>query len=329
VARLAALGAPGAPRADARGARRSGSPRHLERIEARAATEDELRLVHPPEQIAAVRDARRRVRLESATFFGPGTWQAATVAVGGLLAAVEAVVAGRVGNALALLRPPGHHAGPAGPAGFCVFNAVAVAARAARRRGLAERVAVVDWDAHDGNGTRDALAEEPQTLLVSIHQDGLFPPGSGGLEQNHEGAINVPLPAGSGDAAYADAFERVVEPALRRFRPDLVLVSAGQDAGAFDPLGRMSVTTEGFRALAAGVARLAEELSGGRLVLFHEGGYSIEHLPLCNVAIVEALAGLPASFESDPLEPDVRPGLRDAEREALAAATAALPRWAA
>jgi acetoin utilization deacetylase AcuC-like enzyme len=201
---------------------------------------------------------------------------------------------------------------------------VAVAARDARRRGLAKRVAVVDWDVHDGNGTRDALANEPATLVISIHQEGLYPPGSGGLDENGEGAVNVPLPAGSGDAVYAAAFDGIVEPALRGFQPDLLLVSAGQDAGAFDPFGRMSVTTEGFRALTAGIARLADELCDGRLALFHEGGYSLEHLPLCNVAIAEALAGLPASFASDPLEPDVAPDLRDAERGAVDAAASAL-----
>ena len=306
----------------------SGVLERLDRIEARAATEQELGLVHPPEHIAAVRNAHRRVQVEAATFAGPGSWEAASVAVGGLLEAVDAVAASRVRNAFALLRPPGHHAGPGGPAGFCLFNAVAVAARHARRRGLAKRVAVVDWDVHHGNGTRDALASDAAALLISIHQDSLFPPGSGGLAESRDGAVNVPLPPGSGDAAYALALERIIAPALRGFRPDLLLVSAGQDAGAFDPLGRMSVTTEGFRALAAGVARLADELCGGRLVLFQEGGYSLEHLPLCDVAIVEALADLPASFETDPLEPDVAPDLRDDERAAIDAAAAALPRWA-
>jgi acetoin utilization deacetylase AcuC-like enzyme len=310
---------------------RAGVLAHVARVPARAASEAELLLVHTQEHLDAVRagssgEGIRTIGPEARA--GAGSWEAAAVAVGGLVECVERVLGGELTNAYVICRPPGHHASAEQAMGFCLFNAVAVAARHLQAGRGIERVAIVDWDVHHGNGTQDVFYEDGSVLFVSLHQDDLYPKGLGTRSERGRGdsegtTVNVPLPAGSGDDGYGLAFEQVVEPALRRFRPELLLVSAGQDPAASDPLGRMSVTTEGFRRLAAGSRRLAEELCGGRLVAFHEGGYSIDHTPLCNLAILEALADLPPSWDRDPIELDVPAGVSHAEHEAIEAAALA------
>jgi acetoin utilization deacetylase AcuC-like enzyme len=301
---------------------RSGVLASLVRVPAREATVEELELVHPASLIETVRAASERGGLE---WVGPeartsaGTWTAARLAVGGLLEAVDRVSAGELENAFVCCRPPGHHASAEQAMGFCLFNAVAVAARH-----VGGRVAIIDWDVHHGNGTQEIFYADPSVLFVSLHQDDLYPKGMGTLEQRGDGTtVNVPLPAGTGDDGYRYAFEQVVAPAVRRFAPDFILVSAGQDAAASDTHGRMSVTTEGFRAMAAATKLLAEEVCGGRVVAFLEGGYSLDHLPLCTLAIVEALAGLEPSWERDPLELDVPTTLGDDAKQAVDAAARA------
>jgi acetoin utilization deacetylase AcuC-like enzyme len=303
----------------------------LERIPARDATEDELRLVHTSDHIEHIRTAAGRGGLQ---MVGPGarasahSWQAALLAVGGLLETVARVLDGRLANGFVLCRPPGHHASSERAMGFCLFNAVAIAARMLRVRLGLERVAILDWDVHHGNGTQEIFYRDGSVLFLSLHQDDLYPKGLGTRDQRGEGAgtgatINIPLPAGSGDETYRLAFERVVAPALVRFRPEFVLVSAGQDAAATDPHGRMSVTTEGFRAMTADTKRLAAALCDGRVVAFQEGGYSLDHTPLCTLAIVEALADLPPSWSTDPLEVDVPTHMTEAEHRAVEGAVAA------
>jgi acetoin utilization deacetylase AcuC-like enzyme len=310
---------------------RSGVLDRLERVPAREVTEDELRLVHTPEHVESMRAASARGGLQ---IVGPGarasehSWQAALLAVGGLLETVERVLDGRLANGFVLCRPPGHHASSDRAMGFCLFNAVAVAARMLQVRFGLWRVAILDWDVHHGNGTQEIFYGDPSVLFVSLHQDDLYPKGLGSRDQRGEDAgvgatINVPLPAGSGDETYRLAFERVLRPAFTRFLPDFILVSAGQDAAATDTHGRMSVTTEGFRTLAAGTRRLAEDLCDGRVVAFQEGGYSLDHTPLCNLSIIEALAGLPPLWSADPLEVDVPVGVTDTERLAVEGAVAA------
>ena len=231
-----------------------------------------------------------------------------------MLAVVDAVLDGAADNGFALVRPPGHHstAGRRRWASACSTTSRSPPATRSAAHGI-ERVAIVDWDVHHGNGTQAVFYDDPSVLFVSLHQDDLYPIGSGTLEQIGDGAgegltVNVPLPAGTGDAGYLLAWDRVVEPALADFGPDLLFISAGQDPAAADPLGRMSVTTEGFRALTARAKEFAERACGGRLVVALEGGYSLDHLPFCNLAIVEALAGLEPSFDVDPLELDVPQG---------------------
>jgi acetoin utilization deacetylase AcuC-like enzyme len=301
----------------------SGALAWLTELAPRFASPAELELVHTERHVAQVLAAAARpepVELGEEAWTGPGTHDAMLLAAGGLLSAVEAVLDGGVDNAFALLRPPGHHAERDAPMGFCLFNNTAIAARwAQRERGLS-RVAIVDWDVHHGNGTEEIFFDDPSVLTISLHQDGLYPEHTGGLESGGAANANVPLPAGTGDDGYAHAFERVVEPLVRAFDPDLLLIGAGQDASATDPLGRMSITVPGFRRLSDRAVALAAEVCGGRLVVMLEGGYSLLHLPLANLAILEGLAGVEPAFAQDPVGVNAPSELRDVERAAVAAA---------
>ncbi len=234
--------------------------------EGRAATVEELQLCHTAEHVELVRTVEDAVWLDGDTVCTATTFEAAALAAG---TAIEAALRG----GFALVRPPGHHALVGRAMGFCVFNNVAIAARAAQRRLGIERVAIVDFDVHHGNGTEAIFREDDSVLYVSLHQWPFYP-GSGGPDDQAETTVNVPLRAGSGDAEYFEAFERVVEPAVGRFEPKLVLVSAGFDAHEADPLGDMRVTEDGFRELARRCAALSD-----RVAAVLEGGYELETLP--------------------------------------------------
>ena len=205
------------------------------------------------------------------------TFDAAVRSTGLLLAGLDDVLAGKARRGFVVTRPPGHHARAVEAMGFCFFNAVAVAARDARRRYGLDRVLVADFDVHHGNGTQETFWDDGSVAYLSVHRYPFYP-GTGGREETGSGAglgltVNVPLPAGSGDGAYAGGFSAALESLGRRFRPELVLVSAGFDAHHRDPLGGMRVSAEGFAIMTRALAALADEAAGGRLVSILEGGY--------------------------------------------------------
>ncbi|TVQ59653.1 MAG: class II histone deacetylase [Rhodobacteraceae bacterium] len=314
----------------------TGMTERLTPIRPRAATEDELARFHTRAHIDHIKALSAGQGGESGelTPMGTGSYEIAALAVGGTMAAIDAVVEGRVANAYALVRPPGHHALADKAMGFCLFGNVAVAVKHAMATHGLGRVAVVDWDVHHGNGTQAAFYDDPSVLTISLHQEDLYPPASGRREENGAGAglganLNAPLPPGSGDGAYVAAFERVVLPALDRFRPDLIVVASGLDASGLDPLGRMMVSARGYRRLTEIMMAAADRLCGGRLVLSHEGGYSAMYVPYCGLAIMEALAGLPAS-ELDPWDPIIQnwggQALQPHQAQAIDAATALVDR---
>jgi acetoin utilization deacetylase AcuC-like enzyme len=307
---------------------RSGRLADLKPIDCPLADEETLLLVHDTETIGRVKAACHG---DDIVWIGPDaragrkSWRPALKAAGGSVRAVDDVVTGKLRNAYALVRPPGHHASATVPMGFCLFNNIAIAARHAQKRHGLEKVAIVDWDVHHGNGTQAIFYDDPSVLFISIHQEGLYPRNSGTLAERGSGRgegfnINIPMPAGSSDHGYRLAFEQVVLPAVETFKPDLILVSAGQDASGADPLGRMCLTTEGFRALSAMVTAAAHDLCGGRVVMLQEGGYSVDHVPFCTLAIIEAMAGMQPSLKGEPLELDGPNALQKVEVEAVDAA---------
>lgn len=270
--------------------------RLMQPIDARVATDDELELYHTKSHVQKVREiGRTGGDTGTGAPIGRGGDVIARLATGGVIECVNAVFNGGLHHALALVRPPGHHAMSDHGMGFCTFNNVVIAARVAQQVHSAKRVAIVDWDVHHGNGTQDAFYEDPSVLFISLHQEDLFPPvGWGSLDQTGEGdgagsTINVPLPAGSGNPTYLAVIEQIVVPAIRKFAPDLIMISAGQDASVMDPLGRMSLTTASYRAMTGIMRALADECCHGRLVIALEGGYSEIYAPYCTAAIAEGL----------------------------------------
>jgi acetoin utilization deacetylase AcuC-like enzyme len=263
----------------------------------RRAAPDEAALAHDPEYVARVEReclAGQRELSGGDTAIGRDSYRVALQAVGGVLEAVDAVLAGRAANAFCAVRPPGHHASSRRGMGFCLFNNAAIAASHARLRRGVERVLIADFDVHHGNGTQEIFWRDGSVLFMSSHQWPLYP-GSGRADEAGEGPgrgciINVPLPPGSGDEPFIAAFRDGLEPAARRFRPQLVIVSAGFDCRAGDPLAGLQVSDEGLRAVARILLAIAREHAGGKLVSILEGGYSLDGLAAAARIHVDELA---------------------------------------
>jgi acetoin utilization deacetylase AcuC-like enzyme len=281
---------------------RSGLLKNLYRITPRRVTDEELALVHSPGYVRLVRNELSNLKAEAAdlstgdTLISPGSLESAQYAAGGVLNAVDAVMTKKVKNAFCAVRPPGHHATPTRGMGFCIFNNVAIAARYAQKTHGVKRVLIVDWDYHHGNGTQDTFYEDDSVFVFDTHHYGAYP-GTGSAAETGAGKaagtkLNVPMPVGAGDAQFLEAFQNRLVPAARRFKPDLILISAGFDGMRNDVLGRFDITPEGFAAMTRVVVDLAHELCQGRIVSVLEGGYRLDGLSDGVVAHVKTLQGL-------------------------------------
>ncbi|MGH1453474.1 MAG: class II histone deacetylase [Paracoccaceae bacterium] len=301
----------------------TGLARELAVSSAPEAGFDVLNRIHPAEflqEFKAVSDAGGG-ELGLRTPFGQGGYEIAALSAGLAVAALDDVMRGVVSNAYALTRPPGHHCLPDWPNGFCLLANIPVAIEAARAAGLLGRVAVVDWDVHHGNGTEAIYYDRDDTLTISLHQAHNYPLDTGDVDDRGKGAglgynMNVPLPPGAGHRAYIEAMERIVIPALDRFRPDVIIVACGYDASAFDPLARMLATAETFAGMTALVKDAAARLCSGRLLLVHEGGYSEAHVPFCGHAAIATLAGSQTDAP-DPMADTLRKRQPDARFDAF------------
>ncbi|MCV2863651.1 class II histone deacetylase [Defluviimonas sp. WL0075] len=285
----------------------SGLMARLEVASAPPALRADLERVHPAsylDRFKALSDAGGGDMGEDARF-SPGGYEIAALAAGLVIRGVADVMSGAVANAYVLTRPPGHHCLPGKGMGFCLLANIPVALEALRARLGPVRVAVVDWDVHHGNGTEAIYYDRDDTLTISLHQEACYPIDSGRAGDRGRGPgegfnLNVPLLPGGGHRAYLDAMEVLVVPALRAFRPDLIVVASGLDASGVDPLARMLAHSDTFREMTRILMAEAGTLCGGRLVAAHEGGYSELYVPFCGLAIMEELAGHRTGVE-DPL----------------------------
>jgi acetoin utilization deacetylase AcuC-like enzyme len=282
----------------------TGDLRDIPRVPVRPATEEELTRVHRPALVRTVAASagREHTRYDPDTSASAGTFDAACLAAGGAIELADAVLDGELDCGFAALRPPGHHAEADRAMGFCFFNNVAVVAEHLRRgRGL-ERVLILDWDVHHGNGTQHSFYDDPGVMYASLHQYPFYP-GTGAAQEvgRGEGAgftVNAPMPAGAGHDDYMAAFRELLLPVARQFDPQFVLVSAGFDAHRDDPLASIELTEESFAAMTDALVGLADEHCSGRIVLLLEGGYSLEALRDSVRVTLDALRG-PRRFDAE------------------------------
>lgn len=247
---------------------------------------------HYIEELRHVAPTSGLVYLDGDTSMSPGTWEAVMRAVGGSVAATDAVMTGSVDNAFVATRPPGHHAEIGKPMGFCFFDHAAIAARHAQRKYGIGRVAVVDFDVHHGNGTQDIFWSDPSAMYCSTHQMPLFPgTGASGERGDHDTIVNAPLASGDGSAKFRAAFDNLILPQLQKFAPELVIISAGFDAHRRDPLASLNLDAEDFGWVTRKLMDVADSTAGGRIVSVLEGGYDLQGLKESVAAHVTALMG--------------------------------------
>jgi acetoin utilization deacetylase AcuC-like enzyme len=275
----------------------SGLAPELVQCAPQPAREQQIIAVHSPRMFETLRLAQiqERMWIDGDTYTSPGSLDAALLGAGAAIRAVAAVVEGQADNAFALVRPPGHHATRSRSMGFCLLNSIAIAARYAIENYAIERVAIVDYDVHHGNGTQDIFYDDPSVLFCSTHATPLYP-GTGREGEIGAGAgagytLNVPLPYAAGDAVLDTVYSTLLVPALYHFRPDLILVSAGYDGHWMDPLGPLALSVNGYAALTRRLNEAARELCDGRLALMLEGGYNEDALGACVIASLDVLGG--------------------------------------
>jgi acetoin utilization deacetylase AcuC-like enzyme len=297
----------------------SGLLPRLRVMEAVPVTDDQIAAVHTEEYIALlshISTLERMVRLDADTYAAPVSVEIAKLSAGALTTAVDVIFSGQAVNGVAACRPPGHHAIAERGMGFCLLSNVAIAARHAQQRYGIERVMVVDYDVHHGNGTEAIFYDDPSVLFISTHQHPLYP-GTGAVHDTGTGrglgyTLNIPLPAGVGDTGYAEVFEQVIWRAARRYQPELILVSAGFDGHWKDPLAGMKLTLAGYAHLTSELKQMADELCGGRILFAMEGGYNLDAISHGMTNIARILIG------EAPIDPMGAPALPRGETSAAA-----------
>ncbi len=291
--------------------RSSGLIDRLIKVEARRATAAEISLAHTAAyqtQLAAMCRAGGGI-MDADTPISQNSCKAAEYAAGGAVAAVEAVMDGRITTCFTLVRPPGHHAFAGHGGGFCLYNNIAIAARYARQKYGSKKLAIIDFDVHHGNGTQSIFDGDPNTLYVSTHQYPHYPGTGAAADIGLVGSrVNIPLPAGCGDAEYKRVFNEIVIPAVRRFKPELILVSAGYDGHRDDSLAQMKLSTSGYATIVYKIKTLADECCGGKAVFCLEGGYNLKALAGSVAATFHVLLGdvvIDGNSVSDEGAPDI------------------------
>ncbi|MCC7118425.1 MAG: histone deacetylase [Anaerolineales bacterium] len=282
-----------------------------EKIESKRATQEQVARVHAPKLIQTIAEVCKRGAsvIDSApTYVAATSYDDALLAAGGAIQCTQAVLNGEAINAFAIVRPPGHHAEPQRAMGFCLFNNVAIAVQEALANGL-ERALVIDYDAHHGNGTQQACLHDERFGFISTHQWGIYP-GTGWMNDAPHATgrlVNVPLHSRAGDKTFSRIHAEIFEPLARKFKPQMLFISAGFDAHWTDPLTKLGVSTQGFYAISQRLVALAEELCGGRIVFVLEGGYDLQNVAHGVDAVFGALTHSPLKFEARDLSPHPEP----------------------